>query len=135
MVSALHLEVGREESLVVSHPAMLRRRAAHTNRARHIQVSVPDVPADEVEALVVKARRIRTKGDDRKATQLLRTACLLDEWRPHTFEMLGAWLLEAGHRDEARARLRHARWLHVRAGDEASARDLDALIAAAAEAA
>jgi hypothetical protein len=98
-------------------------------------VSVVDAPADEIEAMVAKAARARKKGDERKALQILRTACLLDEWRPRTFAMLGAWLLDAGLRGEARERLRHAQWLLVRSGEEARARSLDALVAAATEAA
>jgi hypothetical protein len=84
-----------------------------------------------VDALIERAHRLRRRGEDRKAIGLLRQACLLDEWRPRPFAMLGKWLLDAGAAAEARERLRHARWLLDRAGEAARARSLAGLLAAA----
>jgi hypothetical protein len=88
---------------------------------------------DRVEALIASARRFRRRGDERRARQLLREACGLDEWRPRTFVILGAWLAEAHVRDEACQRFRHARWLNLRAGEHGRVRTLDVLLAAIGE--
>ena len=83
---------------------------------------------DPVEQLVARAKRLRHKGEGRRAFQVLREACQLDEWRSRPHALLGSWLLDAGQRDEAHQRLRHARWLCSRSGSEGRARAIDALL-------
>jgi Flp pilus assembly protein TadD len=106
----------------------MRRPASFQRRYPQVEVVVAD---DPVEQLIARARRQRDRGDDRRGLQFLRQACGLDEWRPRTFALLGAWLLEKGAFDEARTRLRHARWLLVRSGEQARAEALDSLLQAA----
>jgi len=101
----------------------MRRRSARK------LVTTPAVETDRVEALIASARRIRRRGDERRARQLLREACALDEYRPRTFALLGAWLAQAHIRDEACQRFRHARWLALRAGELGRVKTLDGLLA------
>ncbi len=86
---------------------------------------------DEAETLIGRARRLRGRGEERRALALLRQACMLDEWRSRPFALLGAWLIRAGQHREAGERLRHAQWLLVRKGEPKRARALDALRASA----
>jgi len=88
---------------------------------------------DPVEVLISSARRVRRRGDERRARQLLRDACALDEWRPRTFALLGAWLLASNLHEEARQKLRHARWLTLRAGEARRVRTFDGVLARAGE--
>jgi Flp pilus assembly protein TadD len=81
----------------------------------------PPVADDPVELLVAKARRLRQKGERRRALVLLRQACALDEWRPRTYTLLGIQLAREGHREEAAQALNQARWLRARAGETARA--------------
>lgn len=85
------------------------------------RVEAPAVIADPVEALVVRARKLRQKGDQRRALLMLREACHLDEWRARTWTLLGAFLGELGQRGEAVTALHRARWLRARAGEKARA--------------
>ncbi|MFO0616055.1 MAG: hypothetical protein U0414_25905 [Polyangiaceae bacterium] len=86
------------------------------------------LPADPVEQLVEAARRLRRRGETRKAQQMLRRACATDEWNARNFALLGAWLLEAGAVDEGRQRMLHARWLRGREGNSAIQRSIDAFL-------
>lgn len=83
---------------------------------------------DPVEQLVARAKRLRHKGEERRAFQVLREACQLDEWRSRPHVLLGSWLLDAGQLDEAHQRLRHARWLCARAGSAGRAHAIDTLL-------
>src|SRR5581483_10317833 len=58
-------------------------------------------PLDAVETCIARARRFRSRGEDRKALVLLREACALDEWRARTWTLLGAMLTDLGQRSEA----------------------------------
>jgi Tfp pilus assembly protein PilF len=102
-------------------------------KRRRTYEPLPILSDDPIEVLVARAARIRRRGDDRKARQILRTACLMDEWRSRTFALLGAWLVAAGQPEEGRERFRHARWLCLRAGEQGRAHALDGLIAHAGE--
>jgi Flp pilus assembly protein TadD len=107
-------------------PVIMRRRRTSP---RHL--SVTPIVEDPVEALIGRARRLRTKGEHRKAFALLREACALDEWRGRPSALLGAWLVEEGLEAEAAQRIRHAQWLFRRAGEEGRARALDRFLARA----
>lgn len=77
---------------------------------------------------MTRAKRLRRRGEERKALQALREACTLDEWRSRPFALLGSWLLTAGLEEEGRQKLQHARWLCSRAGDDGRARAIEALL-------
>lgn len=72
-------------------------------------------PSDFIETrldtLVSKARRLRLKGDVRKAIVALREACLLDEECASLWTLYGALLAGEGRLDDAQRALRHAVWL------------------------
>lgn len=92
----------------------------------------PPVPIDSVEQLVMRARRLWTRGDHRASLAVLREACNEDEWRARTWTILAARLAEAGLRDEAAQAFTRARWLRKRAGDGARAAITEQLAARAA---
>lgn len=101
---------------------MSKRRAAAKHRQQeHASVAPPASPDDPVEVLVARARRLRRKGETRRALVLLRQACALDEWRPRTYTILGVTAAREGLVDEASQALKQARWLRTRAGDKARA--------------
>ncbi len=110
------------------------------NRRRPPLCRIASIPVeagatDPVEKLVESARRLRRRGEMRKAHQALRQACSTDEWNARNFALLGAWLLETREVHEARERLRHARWLRGREGKTRIQRSIDLLLARAAIAA
>jgi Flp pilus assembly protein TadD len=69
-------------------------------------------------SLVDRARRLRRKGESRKALVALREACLRDEENAAIWTLYGALLARAGKLDEARRALVHAHWLRKTCGDE-----------------
>ena len=87
---------------------------------------------DSVEQLVVRARRLWTRGEIRRSLSMLREACNEDEWRARTWTIFAARLAEAGLRDEAAQAFTRARWLRKRAGDGARAAVTEQLAARAA---
>ena len=97
-----------------------RSSAAPGTELRTVAVA-PVSPADPIEALIARSRKVRAKGDPRRALVLLRQACALDEWRARTWTLLGAYLGRAGEVEEAQRALKQARWLRARAGDTARA--------------
>jgi Flp pilus assembly protein TadD len=82
---------------------------------------VAAAPDDPVETLIARSRRVREKGDTRRAMVLLRQACALDEWRARSWTLLGALLAREGVCEEAGRALNQARWLRARAGEKARA--------------
>lgn len=92
-------------------------------------------PSDPVELRILRARKLRAKGDRRRALVLLREACALDVWRARTHAILGALCVKLGLREDAALAFKHACWLQSRAGEkrraEATAKILSALLAAA----
>jgi len=82
---------------------------------RHLQPTSNDM-------LIERARRLRRKGERRKAVVALREACLRDERSAWTWTLYGVWLAELGRTGEAESALGQALWLRRRAGDEARAR-------------
>jgi hypothetical protein len=83
---------------------------------------------DPIEALILRSRRCRQKGEPRRALVLLREACVRDEWRARTWALLGAFLVELGRRDEASTAFGQARWLRARAGDGARVAVIERLV-------
>jgi Flp pilus assembly protein TadD len=101
-----------------------RRIAARKERlgqaagvASHAPVPPASSALDAVETLIARSRRVRAKGDGRRALVLLRQACALDEWRARPWTLLGALLASTGAVEEAGRALNHARWLRARAGE------------------
>lgn len=90
---------------------------------------------DPVEQLVVRARKLRQRGEMRRAVVTLREAANRDEWRPRTWTLLGDLLARAGQRAEAERALHRAQWLRARAGDEARAAVVERLVNRLTEAA
>jgi Flp pilus assembly protein TadD len=76
---------------------------------------------DPVETLIARSRRVRAKGDARRALVLLRQACALDEWRARSWTLLGVLLAREGVSEEAGRAFNQARWLRARAGEKARA--------------
>lgn len=94
---------------------------------------VASAPSDEAGSpLVQRARRLRRRGELRKALVVLREACLTDEYDAATWTLYGALLVTEGRVDDGRQALRHAVWLRRRRGDEARVRSTEALLARAA---
>jgi Flp pilus assembly protein TadD len=81
----------------------------------------PTASDDPVETLIARSRKVRAKGDVRRAVVLLRQACALDEWRARSWTLLGAILAREGATEEAARALNQARWLRARAGEKARA--------------
>lgn len=112
---------------------MRRRRTAARGRASEVRASeAAPVPLDSVEQLVARARRLWTRGEQRRSLTVLREACKEDEWRARTWTIFAARLAEAGLRDEAAQAFTRARWLRKRAGDGARAAVTERLAARAA---
>jgi Flp pilus assembly protein TadD len=97
-----------------------RRAEARRRTLLHGPSAVP-VADDPVEALVVRSRKLRERGETRKALVLLRQACALDERRPRVWTLLGVHLARQGFGEDAVRALRQAGWLHARAGEKARA--------------
>ncbi|MFO0662254.1 MAG: hypothetical protein U0165_20850 [Polyangiaceae bacterium] len=83
---------------------------------------------DRTAALVEKARKLRRKGETRKAVVALREACLVSENQPSVWCLYGALLAEIGKREEAENAFRQALWLRKREGDIARARVTQTLL-------
>jgi Flp pilus assembly protein TadD len=79
--------------------------------------------------LFERARRLRRRGEPRKAIVALREACLRDDRAAWAWTLYGAWLGELGRTSDAEAALGHALWLRKRAGDEPRARVTERLLA------
>lgn len=102
---------------------------------RLASAKIVEAPTDPIEQLVESARRLRRKGQTRKAHQLMRRACASDEWNARNHALFGAWLLEDDAADAGRQRLLHARWLRGREGNARIQRSIDAILARAERAA
>lgn len=70
-----------------------------------------------IEMLASKARKMRSKGDDRKALTTLREACMLDDHCAWLWTLYGVWLGRMGRSEEALRALRHALWLRKSTND------------------
>jgi Flp pilus assembly protein TadD len=67
--------------------------------------------------LAVRARRLREKGELRRASLALREACHLDESNASRWMLYGTVVAQLGRRDEAEQAMRHALWLRERGRD------------------
>jgi Flp pilus assembly protein TadD len=117
----LAVVTGLVHGLQSADGAEMNRRRTEARKQRYAGKSSPP-PAeaagdDPVETLIARSRRVRAKGDVRRALVLLRQACALDEWRARTWTLLGALLAREGAREEAGRALNQARWLRARAGE------------------
>jgi Flp pilus assembly protein TadD len=112
----------------------MARKRARTDQNPRAEAAV--IELDEVEQLLFRARKLRRKGEERRAIVALRQACNLDEWRARSWTLLGWHLAQLGRRDEAMRALQQARWLRLRSGEPAraavTARIAERLSAAAA---
>jgi len=81
------------------------------------------------ESLIERARRLRRKGETRKAIVAMREACLRDDGAAWEWALYGAWLAEAGRTSEAEEAYAHALWLRRKSGDSARARTMQRLLA------
>ena len=71
---------------------------------------------DPIDAMLVRARRMRQKGEPRRALVTLRQAVNLDEKRARSWALLGAMSRRLGLDLEAARAFEQARWLNARAG-------------------
>ncbi|HEU4412615.1 MAG TPA: hypothetical protein VFS43_45650 [Polyangiaceae bacterium] len=99
---------------------------------RRPQATTPTPAEGRGSSLVERARRLRRRGELRKALVALREACLVDEYDAATWTLYGALLVHEGRVDDGRQALKHAVWLRRRLGDEARVRSTEALLARAA---
>ena len=84
--------------------------------------------ADAEELLVAKARRLRARGELRKAAVALREACMRDESAAALWTLWGVLEAKIGRDAEARRALKHAVWLRRTAGDAKRACSTQALL-------
>jgi Flp pilus assembly protein TadD len=89
----------------------------------------PTPTLSRLEQLVQKARKLRHRGETRKALQALREACLLDEQSAWLWTLYGYHLTCAHRLEEARQAFRQALWLRRSSGDERRLRSTQALVA------
>lgn len=82
-----------------------------------------------VDTLVERARRLRRRGESRKALVALREACTRDDRAAWTWTLYAAWLTELGRSEEAETALRHAIWLRKKDGDGARVHSTERLLA------
>lgn len=83
---------------------------------------------DRSSVLVEKARKLRKKGELRKALVALREACLLSEDQAYLWCLYGVLLAEMGKQSDAESAIRQALWLRKRNGDEARMKTTQALL-------
>lgn len=93
---------------------MAKRRITHTRQPER-----GSVIAELEDSLMGRVRRLRRRGELKKAATVLREACLVDEHSAPLWTMYGAMLAKLGRRDDAAQALRHALWLRHAAGDVA----------------
>ena len=99
------------------------------SRYRSIQQSSvfeSDVDVDVVETpgapLVLRARRLRRRGEDRRAMLILREACHAAEDCARLWTLYAAQCMRVGRRDDASDALTRAVWLRERDRDAARAK-------------
>ena len=89
----------------------------------------PSLPTEaHTRLLLAKARRLRDRGELRRALVALREACLRDERDAALWTLYGALSARHGRDDDARRALRHALWLRKTAGDDARVLSTQALL-------
>jgi hypothetical protein len=98
-----------------------RRTEARKQKRAEQSIAAARAPDDPIETLIARSRKLRARGEARRALVLLRQACALDEWRARSWTLLDVNLARFGAADEARQALHQARWLRTRAGEGARA--------------
>jgi Tfp pilus assembly protein PilF len=93
---------------------MSRRR--HDKSSKERATRPVEVGLDAVDAMLLRARKMRQKGDARRALVTLRQAVNVDEKRPRAWALLGAMSRELGLDVDAARAFEQARWLNARAG-------------------
>lgn len=93
--------------------------------AKHKHIQIEETVGD---ALMSRARRLRWKGELRRALVVLREACMREEHDAARWTLYGALSIEAGRDDDGVKALRHAMWLRQRAGDVPRLRSTRALL-------
>jgi len=96
--------------------------------SRHIKPSFEDPVLSRFETLVARARKMRGRGEGRKALVALREACLLDERCAWVWTLYGALLAREGRSGEAQQAYRHALWLRKSSKDMPRARVTQGLL-------
>lgn len=96
--------------------------------SRHTQNDEAHHVSERRDTLVRRARKLRLKGEVKKALIALREACLMDERAAWLWALYGALLGHAGRQDDARKALRHALWLRRSAGDTPRVRSTQRLL-------
>ena len=84
------------------------------------QTSTFDVGARAHE-LMVRAHRLRRRGDHRRAALTMREACGLDHLSAAHWMMYGNYLAHLGRRDDAEHAMKQALYLRERSGEKAKA--------------
>lgn len=83
---------------------------------------------DARDALVAKARKLRARGEVRKAAVALREACMRDESAAALWTLYAALEAKLAHAEEAARAFKHALWLRRSAGDAERARSTQVLL-------
>jgi Flp pilus assembly protein TadD len=80
------------------------------------------------ESLIARARRLRAKGETRKALVAFREACLRDDMDAALWTSYGALLASTARRDDAAVAFSHAIWLRRRSHDDLRAHSTQTLL-------
>jgi len=102
----------------------MSRRHSATHAREHAIAS----DASSGDAILARVRRLRARGDVRKALVMLREACMRDESAAVLWTIYGALQAKLGHVEDARRALKQAVWLRRSAGDAKRARSTQALL-------
>jgi Tfp pilus assembly protein PilF len=73
-------------------------------------------PLDAIDAMLARARKLRQKGEERRAFVTLRQAVNLDETRARSWVLFGAMATELGLDDQAARAFEQARWINAQLG-------------------
>jgi tetratricopeptide (TPR) repeat protein len=96
--------------------------------AKRVSFQAIEPITDRLSTMELRVRKLRGKGERRKAIVLLREVCLSDEQSARRWSLYGALLASEGRNDEAYKALKHALWLRRSAGDQARVRSTQRLI-------
>lgn len=97
---------------------------ARRSKSLHEEISLT-----RFDVLVSKARKLRSRGEGRKALVALREACSLEEGCAWVWALYGAYLAEQKRMQEAQQAYRHALWLRKSASDVPRVRSLQHILA------
>lgn len=85
-------------------------------------------PLERAHELTCRARRLRRRGESRRALVALREACLLDETSAARWMLYARELAEAGKLDDAERAMKQSLYRREQAGDERRAAVVRGLI-------